>query len=158
MNRRLSDKSCINFHLPHPKIKKCAAEATHRKMHSSNCCDTISSIPVKQHTRKEHAPLPIVKVYVFIQGFIKLCRSLIITYIQFFVNIFFDFRRKFGEKQNRDIDPGSIFYNAYSASLNSSPADTSSPNIFEGTSQSSVRRQISRASIYACESVSIVCP
>ena len=37
-----------------PKIKKCAAEATHRKMHSSNCCDT-SVRPTKKRTKAEHA-------------------------------------------------------------------------------------------------------
>ena len=39
------------------KIKKCAAEATHRKMQSSDCCDTIFRQQLR-YTKKEHALLP----------------------------------------------------------------------------------------------------
>lgn len=31
MHHNFPNKSCINFHYQHPKIKKCAAEATHCK-------------------------------------------------------------------------------------------------------------------------------
>ena len=41
------------------KTKKCAAEATHRKMQSSDCCDTIQYL--KKDTLMEHALLPIGK-------------------------------------------------------------------------------------------------
>jgi hypothetical protein len=47
-----------SFHV----TKKCAAEATHRKMHGSHCCDTTFEQSLED-AKMEYAFLPIVKIH-----------------------------------------------------------------------------------------------
>ena len=51
---RLNLSFVLFSYLLYPIIKKCAAEATHRKTHNSDCCDTIALTPNKCKTRRVH--------------------------------------------------------------------------------------------------------
>ena len=70
------------------EIKKCVAEATHRKMHSSHCCYTSFPHTIVRYAEKEHAFLPKVKTaHLDHVNNINLCLEYIITRNNNFVNI-----------------------------------------------------------------------
>lgn len=70
------------------EIKKCVAEATHRKMHSSHCCYTSFPHTIVRYAEKEHAFLPKVKTaHLYHVNNINLCSEYIIIRNNNFVNI-----------------------------------------------------------------------
>lgn len=69
-------------------IKKCAAEATHRKTHSSDCCYTSFLHTIFRYAEKEYAFLPKVKIaHLYRVNTIDLCSKFIVTCFFEFVNI-----------------------------------------------------------------------
>ena len=85
MHHSFPNKSCINFHYQHPKIKSAQPKLRTAKMHNSECCDTI---PVHSNEcGKRGCIFTRIKTHTRINGKnMELCRNLIITENKMVVN------------------------------------------------------------------------